>query len=80
MRVCVLSHNRDKDTVLPERTRSHLRTTFFTYWSLNLAVMRIGGILVARPGGHTMWVAVEVNVALWGMILCALQAAQHWAS
>ena len=35
------------------------------------------GILVVRPGGHAMWVAVEVNVALWGMILCALQAAQQ---
>jgi len=24
-----------------------------------------------------MWVAIEVNVALWGMIFCAVQALQQ---
>jgi hypothetical protein len=26
----------------------------------------------------SMWVALEVNIALWGMILCALQTAQNF--
>ena len=29
-------------------------------------------------GDGTMRVAIEVNVALWGMILCGLQTAQHF--
>jgi hypothetical protein len=26
---------------------------------------------------RAMWIAIEINCALWGMILCALQAAQQ---
>jgi hypothetical protein len=36
--------------------------------------------LVRSSGDATMWVAIEVNLALWGMILCAaVQAAERFA-
>ena len=37
-------------------------------------------ILVRSSGDATMWVAIEVNLALWGMILCAaVQAGERFA-
>lgn len=37
---------------------------------------RIGGF---PSGDESMWVTFEVNVALWGMIFCALHAAEQLA-
>lgn len=38
--------------------------------------MRIGGFCRSIRG-RAVWVAIEVNVALWGMIFCAMQAVQQ---
>ena len=41
---------------------------------------RISRFSFVRRGNATMWVAIEVNLALWGMILCAaVQAGERFA-
>jgi hypothetical protein len=50
--------------------RARLNINEYTTWP---------GLKDRRDGGYKMWDALEINVALWGMMLCAaVQVAQRF--
>jgi hypothetical protein len=75
----VLTHNhRSRFARAGLGTVSHLRTTFNPQYLVTVLLGRESVVSRLSSGDATMWVALEVNVALWGMILCGLQTAQHF--